>query len=964
MTNRQNIVLPQPKIYAAAMLLVLTVSSINVFAAPPALATKPTANPATKPTTKPAVSTKAAPAVLPIVAERIVSVEGITEYRLPNGLKVVLFPDTSKPTAVVNVTYLVGSRHENYGETGMAHLLEHLLFKGTPTNADIPKQFNQRGAGFQGTTNFDRTNYYESFPASDENLKWAIELEADRMIHSNIARKDLDSEMSVVRNEYEIGENNPGQVLNKRMLSVAFDWHNYQNSPIGNRSDIENVKIENLQAFYRQYYQPDNAVLLVAGKFDEEATLKLITAAFGKIPKPTRVLPKLWTIEPTQDGERSFTVRRSGNIQISMLGYKVPGSLHPDNAALTYLGFILGNTPSGRLHKLLVETNRAAGVGAGGGSTVDPGIFNFIAAVKEGESLDDVQKTLIDTVENFYKSPPTEEEMGRLRVLLDKSFDQVMANPQGLAVAMSEVIAAGDWRLFFYSRDQIKKVTPEDVARVAKKYLTRDNRTVGQFLPTKDPQRAEVPMAPLAADVLKDYKGNQAMAAGETFDPTPANIDARTKRYALPGGMKVALLSKKNRGETVTVRLSSNYGDVVSQRGRTTAMSFASQMLSKGTTKFNRSQLSDEFDKLKISGNVGLGNAGMQTTRANLVKALELVAHVMREPTFPEAELEQMRKQSITGLEAGKSDPGALAGEAMNQHFNNYQRGDPRHSPTREENLSDLKAVTLAQVKKAHEDFLGFSNAEIAIVGDFDEAEARVAIERIFGNWKSPLPFKRIENPYHEVAAMNKVIETPDKENAVFGARMLLEVGDNDPESPALQVANRIFGGGGGLSSRLSKRIRGKEGLTYGVNTGLSLSSFDRRGSFSANASAAPQNIAKLESIFREELDLALKGGFTAEELDSAKSSILQSRKQAWAQDATLASGWVDKLYRGKTYEESAKYNADIAALTVEAVNAAFRKYIDPAKLSVVKAGDFAKAAKASTTVNDAKTTAPGATSK
>ncbi len=237
-----------------------------------------------------------------VMPQKITSVEGITEYRLPNGLKVLLFPDASKPTVTVNMTYLVGSRHENYGETGMAHLLEHLLFKGTPTNPDIPKGFNQRGAQFNGTTNFDRTNYFELVQASDENLKWAIELEADRMVNSNIAKKDLDSEMSVVRNEYEIGENNPIQVLNKRMLSVAFDWHNYQNAPIGNRSDIENVKIENLQAFYRQYYQPDNSVLLIAGQFDEATALKLITSAFAKIPKPVRVLPKLWTVEPTQDG--------------------------------------------------------------------------------------------------------------------------------------------------------------------------------------------------------------------------------------------------------------------------------------------------------------------------------------------------------------------------------------------------------------------------------------------------------------------------------------------------------------------------------------------------------------------------------------------------------------------------------------------------------------------------------------
>ncbi len=649
-----------------------------------------------------------------------------------------------------------------------------------------------------------------------------------------------------------------------------------------------------------------------------------------------------------------------------MVGYKVPSGMHPDATALAYLGLILGNAPSGRLHKLLVETNRAAGVGAGGGSNVDPGIFNFIAAVKEGESLDDVQKTLIETVENFYKTPPTDEEMNRVKTLLDKSYDQIMANPQGLAVAMSEVIAAGDWRLFFYGRDFAKKVTSDDVMRVAKTYLKRDNRTVGQFLPAKEPQRVEIPVAPAVADLLKDFKGSQAMAAGEGFDPSPANINARSKLYTLANGMKVALLAKKTRGETVNVSISSHYGELTSLQDRSTAIGFAAQMVSRGTTRFTRAQLSDEFDKLKISGNVGLGSGGLQTTRPNLVKALELVAHVMKDPSFPESELEQMRKQSITGLEASKSDPAALAGEVMGRHFNIYKRGDPRYYPTREESLQDLQAVKLEQIKKVHADFMGFSHAEIAVVGDFDETEVRATIERLFASWTSAAPYKRVASPYHDVAPINKTIETPDKENAIFSALMLIEVGEDDPESAALNVANYMFGGGAGLNARLAKRIRGKEGLSYGATSSLNLSSLDRRGSFRVSASAAPQNIAKLETLFREELDMALKDGFTADELANAKSGLLQSRNQSRAQDGNVAGGWVDKLYRDKTYDESAKYDADIKALTVESVNAAFRKYINPAKLSIVKAGDFAKVAKAasaaSATPAAANTTTSAAT--
>lgn len=217
---------------------------------------------------------------LPKGVTRVTSVEGITEYRLPNGLRVLLFPDPTKQTITVNITYMVGSKHENYGETGMAHLLEHLVFKGTPKHANIPQELTEHGARPNGTTWYDRTNYFETFAATEENLRWALDLESDRMVNSFIAKKDLDSEMTVVRNEFESGENSPFRVLLERVFSSAFLWHNYGKSTIGARSDIENVPIDRLQGFYRKYYQPDNAVLLVAGKIDEAKTLTLVDQYF------------------------------------------------------------------------------------------------------------------------------------------------------------------------------------------------------------------------------------------------------------------------------------------------------------------------------------------------------------------------------------------------------------------------------------------------------------------------------------------------------------------------------------------------------------------------------------------------------------------------------------------------------------------------------------------------------------
>jgi zinc protease len=930
--------------------------------------TPPESVPAAPPKALPAAQPKAPPAIAPKVAtvtpnakarrpapggpqlgrpipvsaiQKVTSVEGITEYRLPNGLRVLLFPDASKPTITVNITYLVGSRYENYGETGMAHLLEHLLFKGTPQHPAIDQEFNQRGVRYNGTTWLDRTNYFELFQASDANLEWAIALEADRMAHSFIAKSDLDTEMTVVRNEYESGENSPFSVMLKRMQSIAYDWHSYGRSTIGNRSDIENVKIENLQAFYRTYYQPDNAVLLIAGKFDEAKALAQIAKQFGPIPKPTRKLPPLWTVEPTQDGNREFTVRRKGDIQIVALAYKVPSSLHDDSDPLAFANFVLGQVPTGRLHKALVETGQAAQVFGYPLMGHDPGLHIYGAVVPKGKPVEPVRDEIAKIVESFGAAPPEKAEMDRTRQALLNEIDKTLANHESLGVQMSEYIALGDWRLFFLARDDLDKIKAEDVARVSSTYYKRDNRTVGIFLPEDAPQRAEIPPAPTVASVMKDFKPKASTSVAEAFDPSQENIDRRTKILQV-GAVKVALLSKKNRGETVNVSLTLHVGNEKALFGQRTAAASAGRMLSRGTTKFTRAQLSDEFDRLKISGRVTGTSSGFQTTRPNLEASLRLVAHVLKEPSFPENEFEQLRTQSITSINAQMSEPDARAGDALSKHFNVYPRGDWRYSPTLEESLEEIKAAKLDDARRFYREFYGAAPAEIAIVGDFDEAQVVALVKELFEGWAPKVPFERVTMEHRDIPATVMQVNTPDKENAVFIARENVRMRDDEPDFPALYVADYILGGGAGFDSRLMARIRQKEGLSYGVGSELAVGSEDRAGAWTGYAIAAPQNIAKVEAGFREEVARAIRDGFTDAEVSNAKSGILQVRAQTRAQDGALAAGWVNNLYLGRTFMTwSREFEEKIKALKPADVNAALRKHIDPAKLTVVKAGDF-----------------------
>jgi zinc protease len=651
-------------------------------------------------------------------------------------------------------------------------------------------------------------------------------------------------------------------------------------------------------------------------------------------------MPPFWTVEPTQDGDRTFTVRRKGDVQIVIAAYHTPSGLHDDSDAAGFASAILGNAPTGRLHKALVETGMASQVFGYPMSGVAPGLQMFGAVVKPGDSIDRARDELVKVVESFGESPPTEAEMVRTRQAFLNQAEKALANHEALGVQMSEYIALGDWRLFFLARDELEKMTAARVQEMAKKYFRRDNRTIGFFLPEDNPLRAEIPPAPTVAEVMKDFKPKSDTSVAEAFDPSQDNIDARTKRFEVDG-IKVALLPKKNRGETVNVSMVLRIGNEKDLFGQQTNAMLAGRMLARGTTKYTREQLSDEFDRLKVSGRVSGTNASFQTTRPNLEGALRLAAHVLREPSFPQSEFDQLVNQTVTGIRASMAEPEALASDVIAQRFNIYPKGDWRYSPSLQETLDAVQAAKLEDVKAFHARFYGASPAQIAIVGDFDEAAARALIQELFTGWKPAVPYARVPVEFREIAPTNTVVRTSDKENAVFLARENVELRDDDPDFIALYVADYIVGGGAGFESRLMTRIRQREGLSYGVGSELSVGSEDRAGAWSVYAIAAPQNIAKVETAFKEELTRAIKDGFTDAEVANAKSGILSTRAQTRAQDGALAAAWVGNLHLGRTFQWSKEFEAKLRALTTAQVNAALRKYIDPAKITVVKAGDF-----------------------
>ncbi|MEQ1903444.1 MAG: pitrilysin family protein [Pirellulaceae bacterium] len=884
--------------------------------------------------------------------EKVTEVEGITQYKLENGIPVLLFPDKSKPKFTVNMTVLVGSRHEGYGETGMAHLLEHMLFKGTETHKDIPALLKERGVlNMNGTTWYDRTNYFETLPAGDENLEFAIRMEADRLVNSLIRGEDLQSEMTVVRNEFEMGENSPMRILMQRLMANAFEWHNYGKSTIGNRSDIERVPVENLRAFYNKFYQPDNVMIVVAGDFDTDKALSYLQKYFGTLPVPQRELPKTYTEEPVQDGEREVMLRRTGQVQMAGVVYHLPAASDPDFAACEVLSTILGIEPSGRLYKAMVEPKIASSVSTMVIGGHDPGALLCFAEVPMGSDLQKAKATLLEQIESLGSSTVTDEEVKRAVQRLQKQREEQFSDSENTAIELSEWYAYGDWRLYFYFRDQLEKVTAADVQRVAKQYLLSSNRTTGLFIPTDNPERATLPAKADIAAVLKDYKGRAKIAAGEAFNPNPENIKKLTTRGELKSGIKYAFLPKKTRGERVVLNGQIHFGSLEGLKGKRTAAEYLGSLMNRGTKSLSFEKLRDELDKTKttlaVTSTSGKLTFNLQTKRENLPAALELLRQVLREPSLDQKELEIVATERVTQMEEMLADPQGQAINAISRAFNQYTADDPRYSATLEEEIAALKALKVEEIRTLYTQFLNGTKGELAITGDFDPAVVQPALESIFTNWTTKEKIERIAEPAPTgIKGQRVTINTPDKANAVFVACQMMPVRDDHPDYEALVIGNYILGGGP-LSSRLADRVRKKEGLSYGVGSMVRADSHDERTMLMMFAISNPQNSEKVVQTVDEEVKRLLDSGVAAEELDKAKASYLETRKGQRANDAQLAQLLVENLDTGRDMDFQANSDSKIQLLDKARVDKALKSLIDPNSIVIVTAGDFEKAKKA-----------------
>jgi zinc protease len=589
----------------------------------------------------------------------------------------------------------------------------------------------------------------------------------------------------------------------------------------------------------------------------------------------------------------------------------------------------------------------------------DPGLVSVSASLNQDQNLDKARDAIFKTIDDVVANPPTAAEVDRVVTQMMRGLENNLSNPQAIATgALNTAIAQGDWRLMFLQHDRLDGVTPADIVRVAKAYFKPSNRTVGYFIPDSAPDRTVITAAPDLKKTLENYKSTVTVARAETFDATIPAIEQRVVRSKLANGMKINVLPKKTANNIVTAAIDLRFGDATTLSGQREPASFASGLLMAGTKTRTRQQIQDELRKLNAQVTVGGGGGGRGGGRGgggggglssvsasisapaeNFQAALALAVEMLKEPAYPQDEFDRIKTQRLKALELAPTEPTQLAAEVLNRHLSPFAKSDAQYSPTREEQIPELQKVTLDQARAFHDQFYGANYGVFAVVGPVAPADMQKAAAELLGAWNTAKAYQPLVTPFKAMPPINEKIETPDKANAQFLAGERFQLSQNDPDYPAIVLASYMFGEP--ITSRISDRIRNREGLSYGANARLTVPSEGDAAMLYGTVSLNPGVGPKVESSFVDELQKVYASGFTAAEVTAAKKAYQDARMIGRSTDGALLNLMVSHEQIDRPLRWDADLEAKIQALTVEQINAAFRRHIEPAALSIVKAGDF-----------------------
>ncbi|RMF09586.1 MAG: insulinase family protein [Candidatus Neomarinimicrobiota bacterium] len=871
---------------------------------------------------------------------------GIDEYRLKsNDLSVLLMEDHSAPVVTFMVTYHVGSRNEAVGYTGSTHLLEHMMFKGS-------KNFNKEngkpiwtvlqdvGAQINATTWSDRTNYFELLPS--EHLERAVAIEADRMRNAFIKDEDRQPEMTVVRNEFERGENSPYQALDKLIWATAYQAHPYHHSTIGWRSDIENVPTERLKKFYDTFYWPNNATVTVIGDFQKDEAFRLIRDYFGVIPRSPHDIPVMYTTEPKQEGPRRVVIKRTGEAGILGIAHKTPEGLHPDMYALQVLSRILNGGKSSRFYQAIVDKGLATNVFIDDHPFHDNGLFVTYVFLTPGTDAETVEKIVLDEYRKIQEEGVTEEEVAKAiaQIRADEAFSR--DGSFSIASHLNEAIAAGDWTYYTTFLDKIKAVTPADVQRVAQTYLVEDQSTTGIFIPESNSGGDDMTAGPSQiTSAHQPYHWRpEGLAAGAAAGGGATLASQITESEPLAG----LRLFTMNSGvqDVVTIKGSLLGGDQYSPEDNPMVADLTASMLDQGTKSKSKYDISEQLESVGAEINFSSGTYRVRFSarclKEDVPLVLSLLAEQLREPAFNADDLESVKKRTIGSLRRAKESTRNQASTAFSQII--YPEGHPNYKLSTDDAIAAVERITTDDLRAFHDRVYGLGSVLISAVGDVDDASFSQEVQRAFAGWKtSSVTFEPDPHRARPNQPRKSFLTIRDKTSVDLYIGQAVGLSRDDPDYYPLMFGVYVLGGN--FSARLMSTVRDQQGLTYGTYSALTGVDNKADGYWFAWGTFAPSLLDKGIQAIQEQLKLWKDQGITPEELEAKKNTITGSYKVGLATTNGLASQILTNAERGHDLSFLDEYPNIINRLTLEEVNHAIQTYVDLDNLILVAAGSI-----------------------
>ncbi|XHS79263.1 M16 family metallopeptidase [Burkholderiaceae bacterium UC74_6] len=917
--------------------------------------------------------------------ELVRQLAGFSEYRLANGLQVILLPVAGSGRTWLTVTYKVGSRMEGPNEAGMAHLLEHVTFRGASAADGQPLEIGAEFkklpiSGQNGTTTLDRTNYFENFVADPAVLDRALALEALRMRSARLDAADFEKEKPIVLNEMGMRGEGAVRQMVEALAASAFKLHPYRLPTIGNAADIEQLSLGRLRTFYDKYYRPDNAVLMLAGEFDAATVLQAVQKNFGALANPAGAVPELNVSEPAQAGPRLVTLRT----QQSTVGvaYRVPAMAHPQAAAVAVMGAMLSG----------IRSNLIAGQGdVGTGVTVplrmhDPFLTALILPMPRAASGDDKSREALterardwaEALERADLSGSKDETATRFMIVKLRNDLRGGLRDPGIASALiSDAVGAGDWRLPLRLLDDLGHLTPRDVRAAFDTYVRPENRSLAIGVTDKhitEPQFAEEKVGGLRGWFSKPSKIAEVQDAGATigaldkagqqigstggtaYELDPAKLDRDVQRVKLPSGALLALLKRQSVDDRVQLQLLMRWGDAPSLAAEPGWRALVPELFEggiDGQSRFSREQIARAKTSMQLQYSLRSGPqlliATLSVPREHVIPALALLRGLLRDPAFDADAFKRVKDQALTRLAASRRSAD-WAPELARQHHMQAQglyANRAGYEPSVQEQIEIWNKLDLATARAFWKRYWSANELQVSAVGPLPD-NFYALVEGSFGDWKKPeapaferwVPGYKPEPGARFVSSVRAGAADGSQASANIVFQQELPLNANEPDAFAMLLGARILAGGHTSGSRLADRLRAQDAISYNVDYNLRVPEHGNAGALRLSAIAAPAHAAAAETAMREEIARLLQDGVTAAELEEVKRQFRTARGDLLRNDAALNALLLAQLDKGEGFADmAAREEAGLAAATVESVNGALRRLLKPDRWVVVVTG-------------------------